>query len=42
MFLGSFNMALLQLDTQDDKAANLKRIGEMIDEAAANMRRTWW
>ncbi len=34
MFLGSFNMALLQLDTQDDKAANLKRIGEMIDEAA--------
>lgn len=31
----SFNMALLQLDTQDDKAANLKRIGEMIDEAAS-------
>ncbi len=35
VFLVSFNMALLQLDTQDDKAANLKRIGEMIDEAAS-------
>lgn len=30
-----FNMALLQLDTQEDKEANLKMIGEMIDEAAS-------
>jgi len=34
MVMAPFNMALLQLDTQDDKATNLKRIGEMIDEAA--------
>lgn len=33
--MAPFNMALLQLDTQDDKANNLRRIGEMIDEAAA-------
>lgn len=33
--MNKFNMALLQVDTQDDKRANLKRIGEMIDEAAA-------
>lgn len=30
-----FNMALLQVDTQDDKQANLKRISEMVDEAAS-------
>lgn len=33
--MSTFNMALLQLDTQDDKRVNLKRIGELIDEAAA-------
>ena len=30
-----FTMALLQLDTQNDKDINLKQINEMIDEAAA-------
>lgn len=30
-----FNMALLQLDTQDEKETNLRRISEMIDEAAS-------
>lgn len=30
-----FIMAMLQLDTQDEKKANLKQISEMIDEAAS-------
>ncbi|HCL79304.1 MAG TPA: hydrolase [Synergistaceae bacterium] len=30
-----FTMAMLQLDTQDEKKANLKQISEMIDEAAS-------
>lgn len=32
--MSSFRIAVLQTDTQDDKAANLKMIAEMIDEAA--------
>ncbi|MDR3279671.1 MAG: carbon-nitrogen hydrolase family protein [Synergistaceae bacterium] len=31
--MNSFNVALLQIDTQGDKAANLKKIGRFIDEA---------
>lgn len=33
--MSSFNIALLQLDTQGDKSANLKKIGAFIDEAAS-------
>ena len=33
--MNRFNVALLQIDTQGDKAANLKKIGALIDEAAA-------
>jgi predicted amidohydrolase len=29
-----FNVALIQIDTQQDKAANLRKIGDFIDEAA--------
>nr|WP_255700472.1 carbon-nitrogen hydrolase family protein [Dethiosulfovibrio faecalis] len=32
--MASINMALLQLDTQDDKTANLNKIARMIDRAA--------
>ena len=31
--MNRFNVALLQIDTQQDKVANLKKIGEYIDEA---------
>ena len=33
--MNCFNVALLQIDTQGDKTANLKKIGEFIDEAVA-------